>query len=226
MSGDSADISTKETGYNPYVAARREWNERYGDHIKSAHNWKMATFAISVVAAIAVSGLVFIGAKSKFLPYVIEVDGEGRIKSSGVPEQGFISEKIIRAQLADWISDQRGVTSDRIVQDKNIKKVYALLAKGHPATQAVSQYYTDGGSPFERMKSETVSVTIETLLPQSKDSWHAEWTEEVRNLMGVVTSSHRMKGILTLQMAGADPVKNPLGIFIKHFSWQKRLGSK
>ena len=30
--------------YNPYLAARREWDERYGDQITRARNWRTMAF--------------------------------------------------------------------------------------------------------------------------------------------------------------------------------------
>ena len=30
---------------SPYLSARREWNERYGDYIAQARNWRRAAFA-------------------------------------------------------------------------------------------------------------------------------------------------------------------------------------
>ena len=33
-------IPKPETGLNPYLAARREWDERYGDLISRARNWR------------------------------------------------------------------------------------------------------------------------------------------------------------------------------------------
>jgi type IV secretory pathway TrbF-like protein len=33
----------------PYLAARQEWNERYGDYIARARNWRRAAFAALAV---------------------------------------------------------------------------------------------------------------------------------------------------------------------------------
>ena len=37
-------VPKPETGSNPYLAARREWDERYGDLISRARNWRLAAF--------------------------------------------------------------------------------------------------------------------------------------------------------------------------------------
>jgi len=49
----------------PYLAARREWNERYGDHVKSAHQWRLAAFGSIAIALASVGGLVAVSMQSK-----------------------------------------------------------------------------------------------------------------------------------------------------------------
>ena len=70
----AADAAALET---PYLSARREWNERYGDYIARARSWRWAAFgAIAVALALAI-GVVWQGAQSKVVPYVVEVDKLG-----------------------------------------------------------------------------------------------------------------------------------------------------
>ena len=60
-----------------YVAARREWNERYGDYIAHANNWRLIAIAALGVAALAVAGNVWQSAQSRVQPFVVEVDRLG-----------------------------------------------------------------------------------------------------------------------------------------------------
>ena len=62
---------------NPYLNARREWDERYGDALARAKSWRYAAIGALAVAAIAVTGVVFIGAQSKIKPYVVAIDKMG-----------------------------------------------------------------------------------------------------------------------------------------------------
>ena len=71
----SSSAGTPEHGHNPYLDARREWDERYGDALARASNWRRAAFAALAVALVAVVGIAHIGAQSKIEPYVI---GRGR----------------------------------------------------------------------------------------------------------------------------------------------------
>ena len=60
-----------------YLAARREWNERYGSYIAQAHAWRLTALASLGVAFVAVVGIAWIGAQSCIVPYVVQTDKLG-----------------------------------------------------------------------------------------------------------------------------------------------------
>src|SRR3954462_4359316 len=64
--------------YNPYLAARREWDERYGDQITRARNWRTIALLCSVTALVACSGMMWLAAHSRVVPFIAVVDGLGR----------------------------------------------------------------------------------------------------------------------------------------------------
>ena len=64
--------------HNPYLAARREWDERYGDLITRAKNWRTLAALCSLVALVATSGIVWLSAHSHVVPFVVLVDNLGR----------------------------------------------------------------------------------------------------------------------------------------------------
>ena len=70
----AADAAALET---PYLSARREWNERYGDYIARARSWRWAAFGALAVSLVLAIGVVWQGAQSKVVPYVVEVDKLG-----------------------------------------------------------------------------------------------------------------------------------------------------
>ena len=65
-----ADVAGIES---PYLSARREWNERYGDYIARARNWRWAAFAALGISLVLAIGVVWEAAQSKVVPYVVEV---------------------------------------------------------------------------------------------------------------------------------------------------------
>jgi hypothetical protein len=56
---------------NPYMvqyhAARREWNERYGDLIQAKRNWQLTAFGSLTLAALLGLGLIWQGAQSRIV---------------------------------------------------------------------------------------------------------------------------------------------------------------
>src|SRR5580658_5885026 len=97
--------------HNPYLAARCEWDERYGDLITRTKNWRMMAAFCSLIALVATSGVVWLSARSRVVPFVVLVE------------------------------NLRTVTADGVAQRKVIDRVYAQIASGSAAQTFVSEFY-------------------------------------------------------------------------------------
>src|SRR5690242_14859928 len=64
---------------SPYVAARREWDERYGNFIARARNWRAAAFLALLIATLETGGLIALSMKARTVPFVVAVDSLGRV---------------------------------------------------------------------------------------------------------------------------------------------------
>lgn len=62
---------------NPYLNARREWDDRYGDALSRARNWRVAAIIALGVAGVSVAGVAYINAQSKVQPFVVAIDTLG-----------------------------------------------------------------------------------------------------------------------------------------------------
>src|SRR5687768_7160537 len=82
----TTDKGTPES-YNPYLTARREWDERYGDQITRARNWRTMAFLSGLVALSATCGLIWQTTKSHVVPFVVVTDSLGRAVASGIADQ-------------------------------------------------------------------------------------------------------------------------------------------
>ncbi|MBE7358890.1 conjugal transfer protein TrbF, partial [Campylobacter sp. RM11302] len=67
----------QESVNNPYLNAKREWLERYGDYISHARNWQIVAILSIIVTIISVSYIGYIGSQNKLIPYIVEVDKLG-----------------------------------------------------------------------------------------------------------------------------------------------------
>src|SRR5438552_15107676 len=72
---------------NPYLLARRDWDERYGSLITRAKNWRVAAILCASIALVQTAGVVALSVRSKVVPYVVAVDSLGRQVAAGVVEE-------------------------------------------------------------------------------------------------------------------------------------------
>jgi type IV secretion system protein VirB5 len=227
MSASLAEVKGEGSGKSPYLAARDEWNERYRDLILAARNWRLLAMTSSVVALVAVLGLIVIGAKPKVIPYIVAVDNLGKVVSHGTAVQASVADdRLKRAALWSWVQDWRMVSSDAAVEKNAIERVYAQIGNGTPAAIRISDAYRDG-SPLKLAQTETVSVNVRALYASSKDSYEVEWTETTFDLKGEQTGTQNLKGVITISIHPPEDEGlarvNPLGIYVTNVSWSKVL---
>src|SRR5215510_10034030 len=77
---------------SPYLAARREWDERYGSLITRARNWRAAAFLALIAVIIETGGLIALAMKAKVVPFVVAVDSLGRVAASGAADQASVAD--------------------------------------------------------------------------------------------------------------------------------------
>src|SRR3954447_14232258 len=72
---------------NPYLAARREWDERYGHLITRERNWRLMALLCALSSLVTVAGLVYLSAQTHVVPFVVAMDSLGRPLAAGPAEQ-------------------------------------------------------------------------------------------------------------------------------------------
>jgi len=213
---------------SPYVAARHEWDERYGSLITQARNWRVAFQISAAMAFIAVAGATWLSVHSRTRIFVVALDQLGRSVAAGYADQTTVAtdDRVRRSSILNWIESLRTVTSDTVAQTKAIKVVYAQIAQGSAAMTAINDFYR-GDPPQTRGKTETVSVEVNSVLPTTDRTYEVDWTETTRDLQGVVTATARWKGSF---MIAVDPPTeeatarvNPLGIYVTNATWSRVL---
>ena len=87
---------------------------------------------------------------------------------------------------------------------------------------------TPESNPFKRAATEMVSIDIKSVMPQTDSTWQIDWVETVRDRKGVIKGVPcRMRALVTVYVtpptAEEQIRQNPLGIFVRDFSWTKQL---
>jgi type IV secretory pathway TrbF-like protein len=215
---------------NPYLNSRRGWNGVWEHLVVSEKRWRIAALAEAVLLAFALLGLVILGSQPKTIPYVVQVDKLGEVAYSGRLTPATADNNVVRASIAGFISNLRLVTPDSALQAEAINRVYAYLSKGDPALTKVNQWYggTKESSPYARAVDELVSVDIDSVLPQTANSWQVDWTETTRDRKGEKASQMKMRALLTIVTVPPTTAtsenqlrRNPLGIYVQDVNWSR-----
>lgn len=213
----------------PYLAARREWNERYSGYIATANNWRLVALGSVATAIIAVGGLATVAAQHKVVPYVAEYDGNGelvRVAAANVATAP--NSKQIVAALRNWIIGARTVYVDGRAIKNIIDQTYAMTYPGSPCFVTLSEYHRDF-NPYQRAQNETVEVDVNTVVQMSDKTWQINWTETTkpRSGQGKEPETKQYQGIVTTVIApptdDAQIRVNPLGIYAQQCAWTTRL---
>ena len=223
----AAQPDRPKDSFNPYVAARREWDERYGSLISRERNWRRMAFLSSLVSLVSIGGVIRLSVKSHIVPFVVAMDSLGRTVAAGPAEEASTSDdRLKRATVFTWIEDLRTVTTDGITQRKSINRVYAHVASGGQAQAFVSEFYR-ADPPQKRAATETVSAEVRSVLPTSDRTFEVEWTEVTRDLYGAIKAQDHWKASLTIAINAPKDERlariNPLGIYVTNASWGKVL---
>src|SRR6266446_3918962 len=188
---------------NPYVEARREWNDRYLDLARARRWWQLAAVAELALVGVLAGGLVALSLQHKTVPYVVEVDALGAATAvkpadaAGRPTD----ERVVRYQLAAFV---RGA---RAAMKRGLDHVYAY-ARGSARVFLDDHYRAN--NPFEIAKTYTVLPAVASLLQLSERSWQVRWSEEHRGLDGTLLGKSTWEAVLaveTVPPATADAIQ-------------------
>jgi type IV secretion system protein TrbF len=213
--------------YNPYLAARREWDERYGHFITRERNWRLMALLSSLIALVSVGGTIRLSTKSHIIPFVVAMDSLGRTAAAGPAEEASpADDRLKRAALFNWVEDLRSVSTDVVAQRRAIDRVYAHIASGGQAQAFISEFYR-ADPPQKRAASETVSIEVRSVLPNSERTFEVEWVETTRDLYGAVKGQDHWKAAFSIAVNPPTDERlariNPLGIYVTNASWGKVL---
>jgi len=219
---------------NPYLAARRTWNEHVGSVVSSRQTWQVIGILAMLIALAGVGGVIHIGSQSKFIPYVVQVDKLGQTLAAGpVTAADKADPRVIHATVADFIHSARIVTPDVALQRKAVFKVYAHLSPNDPGTPKMNEWLdgTAEASPFKRAAKEIVSTEITSVIPQSPDTWQVDWIETTRDRQGTLKGpAVTMRALVTVYSAESTSQttdeqlrNNPMGIYVRDYSWSRLL---
>ena len=209
---------------NPYLEARREWDERYGDLVSRETTWKVFAMLEGLALVLSVAGLVYVSSQSQIKPYIVQVDSFGRQVGGGfVSQSANADEAVKKATLTRFVYDMRSVVSDGVIQRQMIDRVYAHIASGSAAQTQVSDFYRND-PPQQRARTQIVSVEVVAAFAPSPTTYEIEWIETTRDAYGKVLTEVRWRGSFSIKVSPNDQsavTNNPLGIYVTNVAWSR-----
>lgn len=224
MKKEKQDSNASET---PYLSARREWNERYGDYIKAAHHWRLAAIGSIGVALVCSGGMVALALQQQVVPYAVEFNEHHepvRVTRADVMTSPSASQ--IRAGLRTWVMGARSVYLDRRAMRDMMISTYAMTQPGSAAYGALAEFHKEN-DPYKLSQDHTVEVAVNTVLQLTEDTWRIEWTETSRQLSGRVIGSRTWQTTATIAIVPptdeSQILLNPIGMYVRSFDWSGRI---
>ncbi|SRR5579875_25731 len=219
---------------NPYVQGWRQWDERYADLAIGKRNWQIAAGGLLVLSLILAGGMVWLASRSRYIPYVVEVDQLGYALTVPQPLQPAAEpatvERMERHEVAAFIREARAVSSDPQVEQYMLDTLLAH-ARGAADRFLDAYYHSDDAvhNPFEIGQKQTVSVQIDSILKLSAKSYEVRWTEVRRDLNGAAVGlpTHweaQLQTEIVPPREGAAILSNPLGFYVTNITWTEEQG--
>ncbi|TSD82770.1 conjugal transfer protein TrbF [Mycobacterium sp. KBS0706] len=208
----------------PYQKAAQLWDERIGSARVQARNWRFMAFGCLGLAIGLGGGLIWQGAQSRIMPYVVEVDAFGQVRTVGPATDAYEpTDAQIAWHLGRFVVDVRSVPIDPVLLRRNWLEAYdfatergAVFLNGHARA----------ADPFKDVGEKSVSVQVTSVVRVSGRSFQVKWTEEGYE-RGSLVRKERWTAILTIVLdppRSADVLrKNPLGLYVEGISWAREL---
>jgi type IV secretory pathway TrbF-like protein len=212
----------------PYRRARQEWDARMGSAVVAAKNWRLACFASLGLTLVSLGGMIFLGAKPKAVPHIIQIDAIGAPTYLGpvgqTASQYVPSDATIKYHLRRFLEDTRTLSTDAAVLKKNWLDAYNLVTPR--GANMLSAYVSKPeNDPFKRAANERVTTEVAAMVRVSADTWQIDWRETAWDKGGVPGPSAVWRGMFRVFIETPHTedamTKNPIGLYIDEFHWDK-----
>jgi type IV secretion system protein VirB5 len=205
----------------PYLRASQAWDERIGSARVQARNWRLCALGCVLVSLAAVGGLVYQSSLSHVVPYVVEVDTQGQVRSVGPAQMTYVpSQALVQKHVSDFVRDIRMLPSDPVVLRQQWQRAYGMVT---PRGGALLTALNRDQAPESKVGKQMVTVAVERALRVSDSSFDVRWAETTFGAQGETLGTIHRSGmfqVTTCLPKTAEAVRvNPLGVCIDTFSW-------
>lgn len=208
----------------PYQKARQEWDNRLGDVVTQAKNWRFVAVLCSLVSVVLLGLLIASFSISQNHVFVAEVTQEGRVVNVSPL---MVAYQPTQAQLeyflGRFIQLVRGLPLDPVVAKQNWLEAYDYLTQ--QSAEKLNRFLQQNNSVNDLGKK-TIVVKLVDINALSDHSFEVDWLETSFDLTGQKTDTKRYSGVFTVVVKQPKTqtiiMKNPLGVYIVDFNISSR----
>lgn len=208
----------------PYQKAAQVWDTRIGTARVQAKNWRLMAFGCLTLSLGLSGGVVWQAGKSTIVPYVVELETGGTIRTIGPAIENYKpSDAQIAFHLAGFIEKVRSLSIDPVVVRQNWLKAYDFATAR--AANTLNDFAREN-DPFSKVGERTVAVEVSSVVRASDTSFQIRWLERTY-LNGSLSRTDRWTGVFSIVIEPPRDVdtlrKNPLGIYVHGLNWSRDL---
>lgn len=215
---------------SPYTDTRRAHVEQTANDVLAAVSMRRLAAILAAALCFSLLANVVLATTAKFVPVYVHDNVQGQVTYVGpVDGENGPTQNALRAQLADWISNAREVSSDPMATRERQRRVAALVMNGSQAQSFLKSFYQQN-DPLTLGLQQRVAVAVNFVAPigASTTEYEAEWTEDARGVDGrQIGVPRRFHGRFTITVARpsdeAAIYANPLGLFITDLDWAEKV---
>jgi len=221
-------MSSKTT--DPYIKARKEYDEITHNINASKRNWQHMAFLLAIGLIVSIISNIFTIKRSHVIPYVVEVDNLGRSLSVMEPkEMSMNDERVIKAFVYQYLDMARSVISDPDALRRNLSQVYQESIKS-VQNNFLDDYYKEN-NPFDYAQNKgTRHIELLVFLKEAENTYSVEWREIERNYDNQTLGESHYKALISVvqiphtteDQFREDPL-NPFGFYVSSLSWSKLM---
>ena len=213
------DLRFAHEPVSAYEAAGHARSRRYGGAYAQAGHWRLValgSMSLSVVLGLALAVSV---SRAMVAPYTTSINPLNQARAGSSP-RGAPSDAQIAYFLARFVKNIRSLSNDPIIVRSNwMDALNYVTARG---ARLLADYARDN-KPLTDVGLRSVTVEVTDVVRASGRSFEIQWNEKTYE-NGMLVKSERFTGVaeIIFQSAGrADPLKNPLSLFVDTFRWKR-----
>jgi len=212
---------------NPFLAARHEFMNAFGDLARGKRNWQLIAYALAGLLALVAIADLRLAASSRVVPYVVHVDRLGQVLTVGPAEDlKQPDQRLVASELARFIRSIRTVLPAAAAagQAEMLRRGYTAVAP--EAAAFLNDYFANPVNDPRVLGlrlTRQVDVTGVLRVPHS-DVWRLQWTETERSTQpGGLRRTAAWEGYVTVRLVPPRTVEavqdNPLGLAVTSVNW-------